>query len=255
METGRIAELLAPFTTPTDLSPGMLAQLQSYLDLLLRWNARMNLTAVRDPEQIVVRHFGESWFAARVLLGSAEESNETSPQGLKPGPAIVLNGAAEAAPLQMRSGHQSVADIGSGAGFPGIPMKLFAPEIELTLIESQSKKATFLSEVIRTLGLKGADVFCGRAEQWRKTADLVTLRAVEKFERALPGAAEHVARQGRLCLLIGAGQVPIARQILGAAWEWQTPHAVPQSKSRVVLVGRRLESAILPSSGRTSDLV
>ena len=221
METAHIAELLAPFTTPADLSPGILAQLQSYLDLLLRWNARMNLTAVRDPEQIVTRHFGESLFAARVLLGESAGSAE----------------------------RRTLVDIGSGAGFPGIPMKLFAPEIELTLIESQSKKATFLREVIRTLGLKGVSVFCGRAEQWGKTADLVTLRAVEQFDRALPVAAKLVAGQGRLCLLIGAGQVPSARQILGATWEWQALETVPRTNGRLVLIGRRSESAILLPSG------
>lgn len=217
MDTGRIAELLAPFTTLAGLSSGILTQLQSYLDLLLRWNARMNLTAVRDPEQIVTRHFGESLFAARVLLGENAGGAKDS----------------------------TLADIGSGAGFPGIPMNLFAPEIELTLIEAQSKKATFLREVTRTLGLKRVSVFCGRAEQWGKTADLVTLRAVEQFERALPAATELVAGQGRLCLLIGAGQVPLVRQILGATWEWPAPETVPRSNGRVVLVGRRSESAIL----------
>jgi 16S rRNA (guanine527-N7)-methyltransferase len=245
MEPARIAELLAPFTAPTDLSPGMLAQLQSYLDLLLRWNARMNLTAVRHPEQVITRHFGESLFAAQVLLGGADGSNKAFPQGLKPALETDRNGTAETVPLQGHVGHLTLADIGSGAGFPGIPMKLFAPEIELTLIESQSKKATFLREVIRTLGLEGVSVFCGRAEQWSKTADLVTLRAVEQFERALPVAAELVAGQGKLCLLIGAGQVPSARQILGATWEWQAPEAVPRTNGRVILVGRRPESAIL----------
>jgi 16S rRNA (guanine527-N7)-methyltransferase len=226
METLRIAELLAPFTAPADLSPQTLTQLQSYLDLLLRWNARMNLTAVRDPEHIVTRHFGESLFAARVLLGD------------------VTNRAQDC----------SVVDVGSGAGFPGIPIKLYAPEIELTLIESHGKKATFLREVVRTLGLKGPEVFCGRAEQWGKTADVVTLRAVEQFERTLPIAAGLVGVKGKLCLLLGAGQVPIAKKILGAAWTWEKPEVVPQSNERVVLLGRHSESAILPTSGRTSDL-
>jgi 16S rRNA (guanine527-N7)-methyltransferase len=220
METARIAELLAPFTTPTELSPGILAQIQSYLDLLLRWNVRMNLTSVRDPEQIVTRHLGESLFAARMLLAESAGG----------------------------SGSPTLADVGSGAGFPGIPMKLFATEIELRLIESQNKKATFLREVIRTLGLKTADVFLGRAEQWDKPADFVTLRAVEQFERTLPIAANMVAAQGRMCLLIGAGQVPIARQILGATWKWQAPEIVPHTTGRVVLIGQRSESAILLQS-------
>ena len=67
MDPARMAELLRPYVAEAP-SPALLEQLQRYLDLLLRWNARINLTAVRDPEQIVTRHFGESLFAARVLL-------------------------------------------------------------------------------------------------------------------------------------------------------------------------------------------
>jgi len=211
MDAARIAELLLPFTAPQTLSPTLLAQLQSYLDLLLRWNARINLTAVREPERIVTRHFGESLFAAQLLLSDH-------------------NGAPKS---------RTLADVGSGAGFPGIPMKLFAPELALALIESQNKKAAFLREVIRTLHLDDAEVFCGRAERWGKTADLVTLRAVEHFQRALPVAAELVAPAGRLCLLIGAGQIPTVRQLMGASWTFREPLPVPQSIGRVVLVGKR----------------
>ncbi len=210
MEIARIAELLAPFSGDEALTPALLEQLQAYLELLLRWNARMNLTAVRDPEAIMTRHFGESLFAARVLLRGG--------------------GAACGA----------LADVGSGAGFPGIPMKLFAPELELTLIESQQKKATFLREVVRGLGLEGVHVFAGRAEQWDKTAELVTLRAVEQFERALPVAAKLVAEDGRLGLLVGVGQVPTAEEALGKSWEWGEPVRIPQSGIRVVLAGRQV---------------
>ena len=210
MDIARIAELLAPFTsgeTPTRL----LEQLQSYLDLLLRWNARVNLTGIRDPEAIVTRHFGESLFAARILLRGGPES-------------AVLS---------------TLADVGSGAGFPGIPMKLFAPELQLTLIESRHKKAAFLREVLRSLGIEGAQVFSGRAEQWAKTADVVTLRAVEKFEHAFPVAANLVAKNGKLGLLIGAGQVPIALRALAGNWKYDEAVVVPRSDTRVVMVGRR----------------
>src|SRR5579863_3865218 len=152
MEPSRLAELLRPFLAGTQPSPELLEQLQAYLDLLLRWNTRVNLTSVRDPEQIVTRHFGESLFAAKVL---AQHS------------------VAEHA--------GSLADVGSGAGFPGFPIKLLMPELALTLIESQNKKATFLREVARELALQGVTVFCGRAEEWNGAADIVTLRAVEQF--------------------------------------------------------------------------
>jgi 16S rRNA (guanine527-N7)-methyltransferase len=167
------------------------------------------LTAVRDPEQVVTRHFGESLFAARVL--TAEVSARSA----------------------------NLADVGSGAGFPGIPVKLFAPEIGLTLIESHSKKATFLREVGRALHLEGAQVFGGRAEEWGKTADVVTLRAVEKFERALPVAAKLVAPGGRLCLLIGSGQVNAAQDLIGESWTWAKPVTVPKAAGRVVVIAER----------------
>ncbi len=181
--------------------------MSSYLELLLRWNARVNLTAVRDPETIVTRHFGESLFAARILLRGGGES---------------------AAPA-------TVADVGSGAGFPGVPMKLFAPALDVTLIESHNKKAAFLKEVARTLGVEGLRVFAGRAEQWPGRADLVTLRAVEQFERALPVAAALVADGGKLGLLVGEGQVSTAQAVLGKKWGWEGPKHVPGSEARVVI--------------------
>ena len=123
-------------------------------------------------------------------------------------------------------------------------MKLYAPEIELTLIESHNKKAVFLREVVRTLALDGVEVFCGRAEQWGKTAQVVTLRAVERFEQTLPVAASLAAPGGKLCLLIGSAQIDSARQILGTGWKWSQPKNVPGSASRVVLArGARLATS------------
>jgi 16S rRNA (guanine527-N7)-methyltransferase len=209
MDPARIAELLRPFTGDAEPPSGMLDQFRLYLDLLLRWNARVNLTAVRDPEQIVTRHFGESLFAARML----------DPQA---------------------AGPSTLADVGCGAGFPGIPIKLWAPQIELTLIESQNKKATFLREALRTLKLNHAQVFCGRAEQWGQTADLVTLRAVEHFERALPVAAALVRPGGKLYLLIGSGQTKSAQELSGEQWTWQDLFPVPLSRGRVLMIGERI---------------
>ncbi len=210
METAHIAELLVPFLGEQALSPRQLEQLSQYLALLLRWNAKTNLTAVRDEESIVLRHFGESLFAARQLFG---------------------DGAEDVA--------ESVADVGSGAGFPGIPLKIYAPGIALTLIESQNKKATFLKEVVRGLKLEGVKVFNGRAEQFAGKAGLVTLRAVEEFEVIVPVAASLLPQDGagRLGLLIGEGQIVRARQML-RSFEWREPMAIPLSSARVLLVGR-----------------
>jgi 16S rRNA (guanine527-N7)-methyltransferase len=221
MLLARMIDLLQPFLASSTLSPEesavltdtQLQQLSTYLDLLLRWNARINLTAVREPEAIVTRHFGEPLFAARHLF-----------------PANDVEARPSACPR--------VFDFGSGAGFPGLPIKIWAPQIELTLIESNHKKVTFLREVIRALALTSAEVFSGRAEDFPGQGDLITLRAVERFERSLPVAARLVAPGGRLALLIGESQVAGARE-LTPTFRWQDPNPIPLSSSRVFLIGVR----------------
>lgn len=205
MDATRISELLAPFLNEETLAQNQLALISTYIDVLLKWNARMNLTAVRDPEQIVQRHFGESLFAARHLVSSDSTI--------------------------------SVADVGSGAGFPGIPTKIYAPGLQSTLIESHGKKATFLREVIRGLELININVFPGRAEDWKGTADLVTLRAVEKFEHILPVAAALVVPQGRLGLLIGAAQAVEVRNM--PEGNWGDPIPIPNSRERVLKIWQK----------------
>src|SRR4051812_26158573 len=210
MEVARIAELLEPFLQKPsggreELSAAQLQRLSDYLDLLVQWNEKTNLTSVREPEQIVKRHFGESLFLARAISREA--------------PATAI-------------------DVGSGAGFPGIPLKIYLPQIAVTLVESQNKKATFLKEVIRKITLTDINVFSSRAETLKDNkADLVTLRAVERFEQVLPVAAELVNANGRLALLIGAGQVAAAEKLL-PGFEISTV-AVPQSRERVLLLARR----------------
>jgi len=212
METSRITELLEPFLPggPAVLSAEQLNSISTYIDLLLRWNARINLTSVRQPEAIATRHFGESLFAARHLF----------PQPGSPA---------------------SLIDIGSGAGFPGIPIKLWAPQLHLTLIESNHKKVAFLRQLARTLTLTDINIVPARAEAHTgPLADVVTLRAVEHFSSALPTAARLVAPGGRLVLLIGQAQIAQAIELLpGAAWDAPVP--LPISSSRVLLIGRSRE--------------
>lgn len=227
MLLGRMIDLLEPFFASPALSPEeaavltgtQLQQLSTYLDLLLRWNARINLTAVREPEAIVTRHFGESLFAAQHLFRPAD-----------------------LAAVQPLLAHPRVFDVGSGAGFPGLPIKIWAPHVELTLIESNHKKVAFLREVIRGLALTSAEVFSLRAENFHGQADVVTLRAVERFERSLPVAARLVAPGGRLALLIGEGQAAHARK-LTPNFRWQDPDPIPLSSKRVLLMGIRNSSA------------
>jgi 16S rRNA (guanine527-N7)-methyltransferase len=197
---------------PAVPSPAQLHLISTYIDILLRWNARINLTAIRDPEEIVTRHFGESLLAARHLFPVSSSVS-----------SVV-------------KALDSLADIGSGAGFPGLPIKLWAPHISLTLIESNHKKAAFLREVARALTLTSINIQNARAEAVTATFDTVTLRAVERFEHILPTAAALVAPTGRLALLISSAQCDQAVAIL-SHFRWSVPVPVPQSNSRILLVG------------------
>jgi 16S rRNA (guanine527-N7)-methyltransferase len=218
MRLDRIAELLEPFLHPADdrrpkaedQSPNtqdLIPAISTYIDILRRWNARINLTAIRDPEQIVTRHFGESLFAARHLF-----------------------------PDRTACARITLADVGSGAGFPGLPLKLWAPYVSLTLIESNHKKASFLREITRALTLTDINIFTARAEALTGVKfDVVTLRAVERFESILPVAAALVASKGCLALMIGAAQLDQARTCL-PSFSWQDPKPVPLSQSRILLI-------------------
>ncbi len=193
----RLRELLAEYIAQP-LSLRQTDQLLAYLDLLLKWNAKTNLTAIREPEQIVRRHFGESLALAELVTrGDTASMIAASDEQWK---AMTSVG--------------NVADFGSGAGFPGQPFAIYVPHLQTTLIESQNKKATFLKEVVRALGLTNALVLNQRGEDIREKFDVVMMRAVDKFENALQTAAQLVRLRGRLVLLISEGQIPAAQKAL-----------------------------------------
>jgi 16S rRNA (guanine527-N7)-methyltransferase len=228
MHASRIEELLDPFLGPVDarrLTPDGLHLISTYIDILQRWNARINLTAIRHPEEIVTRHFGESLFAARHLF-PADEPEEHSL-------------ARAGSPLEtVKVSVPVVADIGSGAGFPGIPIKLWTPEISLSLIESNHKKATFLRELTRALTMKDVNVQNTRAESLASSSfDVVTFRAVESFQSILPVAAGLVVPGGRLALLIGRAQLPQAQSTLPSL-NWSVL-PIPASQSRILAIAFR----------------
>ncbi len=158
------------------LTDAQSAQFATYLQLLLRWNARTNLTAIRDPQQIRRRHFLECILAARAL------------------------------PPEVRT----LLDFGSGAGFPGVPIAICRPEIAVTLAESQHKKAAFLREVARSLPLPVA-VHGGRAEELAEKVDCVALRAVDRMDEAVAAATRLVAAGGWLAVLTTEDQVEAVR--------------------------------------------
>lgn len=204
MESTTLRELLAPFIPVAELDDGLVFSIQLHLDLLLRWNQHVNLTALRSPSEMLTRHFGESLFAARQLFS--------------------------------RDSHTDVFDVGSGAGFPGLPMKYWAPRLQLTLIESHGKKATFLREVGRALQLTGFSVLHARAESLSQRASLVTMRAVENFDQSLAAAARLLAPGGRLAILIGESQLPRALSLLPAGQSATV--RLPSSDERILLTWR-----------------
>ncbi len=250
MHPARIAELLQPFLSstlnpchsesgrrpgeePAFLSPTQLDHISTYIDILLRWNARINLTAIRDPEEIVTRHFGESLFAARHLFPKVYPVTSSVP----PVPALSeAEGSSVLKDFDSPDDQILLADLGSGAGFPGLPIKLWAPHISLTLIESNHKKATFLREVTRALTLTDVNIQSARAETLPpSTFDVVTLRAVERFAIALPIAASLLAPRGRLALLISSSQLKSINTTL-PTFAWHSPIPIPGSNSRILLL-------------------
>ena len=181
-------------------------QIQQYIKILLAWNDKINLTAIRDPLEILYRHFCECMFA-----GSS---------------------------VPMERGR--LADAGTGAGFPGLPLKILRPGLQVFLIESNLKKATFLAEVIRELGLREAQVLVRRYEELGEEIaplDYVCSRALGEYTKFLDWAHSGALAAKQVVLWIGANDLPEIRKNL--SWEWQEPIPVPNSLRRLILVGTR----------------
>jgi 16S rRNA (guanine527-N7)-methyltransferase len=202
----RLNELLSEAGLPT-VSPALSGRFATYLGLILRWNQRLNLTAIRDAEGILRRHFVESIFFAHSL-----------PAGIG-----------------------SMLDFGTGAGFPGIPIALCRPEIALTLAESNGKKAAFLREAVRTLG-SGWRVHSGRAEMLTGMFDCVVLRAVDRMDRGVAAGARLVAPGGWLALMTTYSDLGKLQTTAGDAISWDEPSELPGSKERLLAIGRRIVS-------------
>ena len=186
-------------------------QIQQYTRILLAWNEKINLTSIRDPLEILNRHFCECMYAAST------------------------------APVE----HGRLADVGSGAGFPGLPLKIIRPELQVFLIESNVKKATFLAEVIRDLGLAGARVLVSRYEELAEEVaplDFVCSRALGEFGPFLEWAHSEKVAAKQVILWIGARDLPEIQKM--QSWEWREPIPVPHSLRRLLLVGtRRIQHA------------
>jgi len=178
-----------------ELSAEQVERLCGHYQLLARWNRSLNLTAIRNLHDVVVRHYCESLF-----LGSRL-------------PAVAV----------------SVLDVGTGGGFPGIPMAVLRPDCRFTLAESHRRKAVFLREATRGWG--NVRVFAGRAESIPEQFDWVVGRAVRWEEVLRVG----VRLGRRLGLLLGTEDAARAAEVAGVAWE--EPVRLPWGRRRVLLIG------------------
>ncbi len=251
MDIARIAALLEPFLEQP-LPPTRLDQISIYIDLLKRWNTRINLTAIRQEEEIVTRHFGESLFMARHLFPNPRSSSSCHPERSEDMREAHVSAESKDPSRTNTVSSTRVLDIGSGAGFPAVPLKLWAPHIHLTLIESNHKKAAFLHEVARALTLTNINVIADRLETLAARpgsprAQVVTLRAVERFDAILRQAVAFLAPNATLALLIGAAQIPHLTAL--TTLNWQPPIPVPQSRARVLSIG------VLQISGNIAKLI
>ena len=180
--------------------------IQRYMSLLLAWNEKINITAIRDPLEMLYRHFCESMYAAV---------------------AVPLQGG-------------RLADVGSGGGFPGLALKIIRPELQVFLIESNVKKATFLAEVVRELALVDARVLVSRYEELGEEitpVDFVCSRALGEFEKFLNWAGSERVAASQVVLWTGGRDVEEIKKIRG--WGWREPVSIPHSLQRFLLVGCR----------------
>ena len=174
------------------LSPQQLQALEAHLELLLRWNQKLNLTAIRNREEAIQRHYVESLF-----LG----------MHLPPGPLCI-------------------ADVGSGAGFPGFPVAVLRPDCQVTLIEAHQRKAVFLRESSRQQG--NIRVLAERAELVDETFDVAISRAVS-YGDLVPILKKLAPRAD---LLTGVEEPPAE-----VGFTWLPPIALPSAKQRFLRIG------------------
>jgi len=173
------------------LSGKQLARLRGYVDLLAKWNRTYNLTAIREPERMITHH--------------------------------VLDALAILPHLKRFAGAR-VLDVGSGGGVPGIPLAIAQPEWRVTLLDSNSKKTTFLTQAVIELALPNVDVTTARVEAFASAVayDLVVSRAFSDLADFATSSARHVARGGVLAAMKGVhpdeelAQLPAGFRVLAA---------------------------------------
>ena len=204
LSLAEIANALSPYIT-TPLVDPQLAEIAVYLRLLKKWNQTIPLTSIDDDSEIVARHFGESIFAGRFL------SLETG----------------------------RLADVGSGAGFPGLPLKIAFPALRVALIEPNLKKCAFLREVKDALALESLKIVRSTYENLApvpESFDFICSRALGGYRRLLQWSRQALNPGGHVILWLGVDDSTSISRLEG--WNWQLPINIPESKRRVLLIGQ-----------------
>ena len=184
------------------ISVSMADRILKYIDLLAYWNQKISLTAIRDPLLIVERHFGESLFGAACA-------------GIDSGELL---------------------DIGSGAGFPALPIAMLRTGLREVLLEPSTKKAAFLGEVCRVLGLSDrVKISRCRLDEYPRSGkfDFITSRAVRVTPAFLDQCLGLVRENGKLVLWLGLEDAKAATDNPG--WTWSTPVRIPGSEQRYLI--------------------
>ena len=201
LSVNTIAETLGAYGVTT--SPASADAIRVYISMLLRWNSKISLTTVVNPVEILKFHFGESLFAM---------------------PKVPIS-------------NGRLADVGSGAGFPGLPLAMFLPDLEVVLIESNLKKVTFLAEVIRELKIGNVVVRRERVEDVREPSvfDFVIARALGSHHQLLKWSTRALKSNGKVVLWLGDADAESVSATTG--WHWAGKIKIPESERRVLLVG------------------
>ena len=188
------------------LAETQLDQLVKHYSMLRHWNRRINLTRIIEAKEAAVLHYAESLLGVR-LIGDAT----------------------------------SVLDIGSGAGFPAVPLTVARPDVQVTALEANQKKSLFLKEVKDELDLANFTVVLARLESFDTSSyDLLTIRALDRAEAILPSVIGRLADRQRLMLYCARGLLTTLERSLDSSLSVET-HDIPQSESRLIATFSREE--------------
>lgn len=197
-----LAEAIAGFGIPGPTEE-QTSRLANHYSMLCRWNQRLNLTRITEPREAARLHYAESLFGARFIAGA-----------------------------------QTLLDIGSGAGFPAIPIAVARPDVHVTALEANQKKSLFLKEAKDELGLANLKVVTSRLEEFDWDGyEMLTSRALDRAESILPSVIQQLSTKQRLMIYCTAD---LAQKLEGRIDLRIETHSIPNSAARIVAIFSRV---------------